>query len=190
MHRLHLDVRARSGRPLSGRGLALARCGWLATAGLILALDVLGTPVFFRLMATGCDGGQCQYLPVNPEQVSNLALMGVSPAFFAGYVTALSWMSTLVFTGVAAVIFWRRADDPLALFGSFALLVFGEDLFGTINALASSNPEMQVPIAEIGLIGWVSFFTFLCVFPSGHFAPRWMRWTLVACCTRSWDMPH
>src|SRR3712207_7128905 len=62
---------------------------------------------------------------VTPEDARELRALGLSVTFYAAYKGAgLLTIVTLVFFGLAALIFWRRAEDPMALFGSFMLLVF------------------------------------------------------------------
>jgi hypothetical protein len=68
-----------------------------------------------------------------------------------------------------------------ALFGSFALLVFGAGpVFGAVKALPTSNPSWTGVYYTVVLAGILSFYVFFCVFPSGHFVPRWMRWAVLA----------
>jgi len=46
-----------------------------------------------------------------------LRKLGISPKGYSAYVSVgLSAVVALVFLGVAAVIFWRRSEDRMALF--------------------------------------------------------------------------
>jgi hypothetical protein len=162
---------------LHGRQLVVARLTWVLAALAILGLDALGTPILFRVMHTGCDGDTCLNLQPSTATMASLLAGGLSRTFFAIYVTALYWTGTLVYAAIAAAIFWRRSDDRMALFGSFALLVFGAGpVFGAMKALPTSNPIWAQPVSVVSLVGTVAFYVFFCIFPSGHFVPRWMRW--------------
>jgi hypothetical protein len=52
----------------------------------------------------------------------------------------------ILFFTLAAVIFWRRSEDRMALFGSFMLLVFsGAAITGTMRDLAEAHPVFRFP---------------------------------------------
>jgi hypothetical protein len=88
----------------------------------------------------------------------------------------LSTAVTLVFFAVAAVIFWRRSEDRMALFASFTLLLFGG---AAINDVAGSHPAFWFPYHLLSYAGQVSFGVFFYLFPDGRFVPRWTRWLAV-----------
>jgi hypothetical protein len=82
-----------------------------------------------------------------------------------------------VFLAVAAVIFWRRSEDRMALLASFTLLLFGGV---AITGLASAHPVFSFPALLLNYLGQVSFVVFFYLFPDGRFVPRWTRWLAVA----------
>jgi signal transduction histidine kinase len=93
-----------------------------------------------------------------------------------------------VYGTVAAVIFWRKPADRMALFVSFALLTFGTANFpDTINALATEHSAWWWPVAFLNFLGAASFGFFLYLFPDGRFVPRWTRW--VAFAWIAWQLP-
>jgi hypothetical protein len=115
---------------------------------------------------------------LTPEGVQNLQQAGISPEFYAAYVgVGLSTVVTLVFFGAATVIFWRRSEDRMALFGSFTLLVFGG---AAINDIAGAHPAFWFPAHLLNYVGQVSFGVFFYLFPDGRFVPRWTRWLAIA----------
>lgn len=174
-------TRDRSDLRLHGPWIAAARVAWIVAALVVLGLDMLGTPVLFAQMHAGCDGAQCINLQLTTARLHGLLRSGLSVTFVAVYVTALYWIGSLVYATIAAVIFWRRSDDRMAIFGSFTLLAFGAGpVFGTMKALPNSNPLWAPPINLVNLVGTVSFYLFFCLFPSGHFVPRWIRWAALA----------
>ena len=89
----------------------------------------------------------------------------------------------LVFTTIATVIFWRRSEDRMALFGAFTLVVFGGAALTSDvpQALAAAHPTLWFPVHLLDYLGQVAFGVFFYIFPNGRFVPRWTRWLAVAC---------
>jgi hypothetical protein len=56
---------------------------------------------------------------------ASLEASGVSVRFYAVCLLSISIVSTVVWVAVAGVIFWRRADNWIALFSSLSLITFG-----------------------------------------------------------------
>ena len=88
----------------------------------------------------------------------------------------------LVWFAVGALIFWRRSDDWMAVLVSLFLVSFGPVAVDTTNAeaLISSQPAWSLPVLGVNIVGIVCAVLFFLLFPSGRFAPRWMRWLAVA----------
>ncbi len=162
---------------LRGYRLLLARAGWIAVAAVLLALDIVGTPSFFQQARVTCASNQCANNQITPAQLHSFLAAGLSVDVYATYIVVLYWIGILVYAAIAAVIFWRRSDDRMALLGAFALLAFGAGpVFGTLGALPQGNPLWSQAINLISLIGVTAFYVFFCLFPSGSFVPRWIRW--------------
>ena len=94
-----------------------------------------------------------------------------------------------MFVVVAALIFWRKSSDPLALFVSLALLLFGTatQTFA-LSALIATHPSWGPLVDSLHFLGSASFSMFLFIFPDGHFVPRWTRW--VALVWIAWLLPR
>jgi hypothetical protein len=168
---------------LRGRPLLLARAAWVVLATVVLGLDAAGIPYAYARYREICTGAACADPErLTPEGVQNLQQFGISPEFYAAYVgVGLSTVVTLVFFTLAAVIFWRRSEDRMALFGSFMLLVFGgAAITGTMRDLAEAHPMFWFPTNLLNYVGQVSFGIFFYLFPDGRFVPRWIRWLAVA----------
>jgi signal transduction histidine kinase len=107
---------------------------------------------------------------------------------YATYAVVLDVVLAAVYATVAAVIFWRKPDDRMALFVSFTLLTFGTANFpDTINALVTEHSAWWWPAAVLNFLGAASFGFFLYLFPDGRFVPRWTRW--VAFTWVAWQLP-
>ncbi len=169
---------------LRDRWLFLASLMWVALAVLVLGLDAASIPYAYARYKAVClrDAGFCRDEGLlTPEGVQALQELGLSPGLYAAYHVGLSTVVTLVFFAVAAVIFFRRSDEPMALFGAFVLLVFGgAAIAGTMHDLAEVRSVFWFPVNLLDFVGQVSFCVFFYLFPDGRFVPRWTRWLAVA----------
>jgi hypothetical protein len=164
---------------LRGRWLVIGRAAWIATAVVTLVLDVAATPKSFRLLQTVCVPSHCaqQINQLTSRQAGDLRRLGISLGFYALFVMAWQWLGTLIYTGIAAVVFWRRSDDRMALFAAFVLVTFGGAAGNRFtDVLLGSSPAWTVPVDVIGVAAQIAFYVFFCLFPSGRFVPRWLRW--------------
>jgi signal transduction histidine kinase len=163
--------------PLRGRALTLLRIAWLLVALATLALLVASVPAAFAFSATPCPVDPCTSGQLGLAEVRALHGLGLSLGFYAGYGVALQVAFSLAYGTVAAVIFWRRSDDRMALLVSFALLTFGATTFtGLMGVLAAAYPFWRTPVDCIAYAGSVAFTLFLYTFPDGRFVPVWTRW--------------
>ena len=175
---------------LHGQRLVLARAVWVAVALLTVGLFVAGIPVEFAQLQLGCPTPACassgQMTPVELRLVEDL---GLSRNFFAAYGVALEVVFAGVYAAVAALIFWRKSTDRLALFVALALLAFGTATHpSTMNHLTAAYPVWRLPVAALHFVGSASFSLFLYLFPDGRFVPRWTRW--VALVWIAWLLPR
>jgi signal transduction histidine kinase len=180
--------RARTGDTrLSGRSLLIARAAWVAVAALAVSLFVAGIPAEFAQLQVPCPTAVCSTGQLPPAGLRSLEDLGLSLDFFAAYSVAMDVVFATVYGAVAALIFWRRSDDRMALFVSLALLTFGTATFTlTMAALAARHPAWEIPVAFLHFLGAASFSLFLYLFPDGRFVPRWVRW--VALVWLAWQL--
>ena len=110
----------------------------------------------------------------------DLQAAGLSIVFAARYVVALDVITALVYGAVAAIIFWRKSNDRMALFVAFALLTFGtlgvHDFEKLQGILIAFHPLWRVPVASLAALGGISFSLLFFIFPDGRFVPGWLRW--------------
>ena len=166
---------------LSRRWLAVARVAWLGIAVLALGLFIAAIPLEFAQAQIVCPTVSCDETgQISAAQLRSLEAIGLSASFYAAYDIAINIVAVLVFTCVAGIIFWRKSDDWMGLFGSLALLAFGAVTFtGTTNALKNSAPGWWLPVTCVEFLGQIGIVLFLYLFPDGRFVPRWMRWLAV-----------
>jgi signal transduction histidine kinase len=182
------DHRAAWAKPLRGRSLSLARAAWMIVAVLTLGFFAAGVPSEFAVFGTVCQS-VCTAGQLTPAGLHALRELGLSLDFYAAYAVVLDPAFAAVYAAVAAVIFWRKPADPMALLASFALLTFGTANFpDTMNILATEHPSLWWPVALLNFLGAASFGLFLYLFPDGRFVPRWTRW--VALAWIAWQLPR
>ncbi len=174
---------------LGGRWLILARATWVAVAALTVGLFVAGIPAEFARLQVVCPIEFCANEQLPPAGLRALADLGLSLDFFAAYGVALDVVFAVVYGAVAALIFWLKSADRLALFVALALLTFGTATHPvTMEALVAAHPAWQPTVAGLHFLGSASFSLFLYLFPDGRFVPRWTRW--VALAWIAWLLPR
>lgn len=156
---------------LYGRWLILARTAWIALAILTVVYYCATLPLEFAGLQTVCTHAGCALTPANVRELGEL---GLPSAFFAVYFITVDIVIAIVWFAVAAVIFWRRSNDRMALFVAFFLLTFGA--IEVSGSIVSTLPVWQVVAAFLLFSGNTSSFLFFYLFPDGRFVPRWTRW--------------
>lgn len=169
MHSQHVAP-GRKARPettapiLRGRGLVLARAGWALLFALNLGLFAAAVPAL-----------HAQRGAPSARPRAELAGLGISEGLYAAYFTALLAVFGLGCLAVAAVIVYRRSDEPIALFASAFLALLGAVNHPNLQALATAYPAW----ASLLKFSWwtllAALMLFVFLFPDGRFAPRWTR---------------
>ena len=162
---------------LRGRWLLLTRLAWVAVASIVIGFHVAGIPYAYARTINNLNFDR-----LTTEQVRLFKNVGLAPEFYAAYTVALPVGTMVVFTAIATVIFWRRAEDRMALFGAFMLVVFGGAAVTSdvTQALVAAHPALWFPVHLLDYLGQVAFGIFFYVFPNGRFVPRWTRWLAIA----------
>jgi hypothetical protein len=175
------EVAGRRSTPASalhGRRLLVARATWVALATLSLGLFVASIPVAYARYGTLCEGVQCDFFQLSPEDARVLERWNLSIDFYAVYNVAFDIVSTLGFWVAGVTLFWRRSDARMTLFASIAFVTFGA--LGPLDALADAYAGWALPVAFVYFVGSASFFVLFYVFPDGRFVPGWTRATVAA----------
>ncbi len=149
---------------------------WPLLAVVLLGGFVASVPVALQQFQRVCSAGaSCPAEALTPGIVDALGKLGLTPAQYAGYRLVLESLSVTGWFLVAAVLFWRRADDRMALFSAFTLLTFGVARYPEAPlALATAHPELTLPIQAARFFGSACLSLFAYLFPTGKFVPRWM----------------
>ncbi len=148
-----------AGWPLRAWLFTLGRGAWIAVAGLTLGLFAAGVPARYA-----------ELLRVAERNERILAALGSSSAFYAGYFTALDLAIVLAHVLLAALIFWRRSNDGMALLAALALVTMP---LAVVKAVVPSAGPLR-PLADAVIyIGLVCSVGLLYLFPDGRFTLRW-----------------
>jgi signal transduction histidine kinase len=87
----------------------------------------------------------------------------------------LGLSAVLVSLALACLLFWKKANEGMALYLSFFLLLWGVIWSGPLEAFAAywlpQWPEIGGQLA--GLLMPLPLLVLLLIFPNGQFAPRW-----------------
>ncbi len=160
---------------LRGRRLVVARVTWAGLASAAAAISALGLPARYSEFRTLTD-----YSPAIRDSVRvNLAELGLSVGFYAAYLLALGTVLAVACFAVAALIFWRRSEEPMALFVATLLVLLGATFSGSIGALGNIAPIWERLNGILNALSLAFVFLFFYLFPDGRFVPRWTRWLVL-----------
>ncbi|HEV2091534.1 MAG TPA: GAF domain-containing sensor histidine kinase [Rubrobacter sp.] len=149
---------------LRGRTLVLARAGWAVLVALNLGLFAVAVPALYAQRGAPPQAARAE-----------LAQLGISEGLYAAYFTALLVVLGLGCFVVAAVIAYRRSDDPMALFASVFLVLMGAVNHPNVQALGAAYPAWGPLLKFSWWVLWAALILFVFLFPDGRFAPRWTR---------------
>ncbi len=181
------DTRSRTA--LRGRWCAAARTLWLALALPAVVLFLAGLPAYYERFRSLDIIRDPAYRQVAQE---NLAALGLSAGSYAAYYVVLGVVFAGMCFAVAAVIFLRRSDEPMALFVALLLVLLGVTFNGAVEALGDLHPAWRWVGSVLAALSLGSVLLFLYLFPDGRFAPVWMRWpgvAVVACVVLAASFP-
>jgi len=156
---------------LQGRWLVLARVGWIVVTVTLVILNLIALPDTY-----------VGYFTFTPQVLQDLHRLGLSPMLYGILQTIENAPVQLVYLALGLLIFLRRSDDRMALFCSFTLVTFGNALqfydfnSGTIVPSLATHDFLRFLALILFVAAEASFVIFFYLFPSGRFAPRWMRW--------------
>src|SRR6266566_6013834 len=163
---------------LRGRWLFIARAGWVVLTLLVLTLNAISIPRAVTLLQAVCQPGALCISGLTPADLRQLQQPGLSPGFLAAYQIGWDVGTTLIYTALAALIFWRRSVDRMALFCAYMLVLFGGATYtGLLDiGLRTVAPAWYWLVGGLELLAQVCVPTFFLLFPSGRFVPRWTQW--------------
>lgn len=160
---------------LKGFWLHIARGGWIAF--LVITLIIIIIPLFglHGYTLTICAfPGSCAITPATEQALHRV---GIAPMSYMTYNLVLALLQSLVFLGMAGLIFWHKSSEPLGLAASFVFMILGLSPF--INTNTSAYPLGVVFGYIYALCFTPAIGFFLVTYPDGRFVPRW-SWVFAA----------
>jgi hypothetical protein len=157
-----------------GRLITIARWAWVVVVVIAVVLFVTGLPALYEKYRT------LSIYPGEHDTVrDNLAQLGFTVDFYAAYLLSMVIILAAVWFTFAAVIFWRKSDDPMELFVALLLVLFGATFASDIEGseLLGSVGAWLINLLESLALAFLLIFFYL--FPTGRFVPRWTRWLAV-----------
>lgn len=158
---------------LHGPRLLAARIIWIAIAALTLALFIALIPINWRTVINDW----------NVQQAMPAARLFVAPSTFARYVLVLRYISLFVFLTTAALIFWRKSNDWMALLVSVTLATL--PLAFSLGGYTESWAYYRQPWRDVFVharealtffVAMPGLLAFFFLFPDGRVVPRWLGW--------------
>jgi len=174
------DTRSEVTTRLHGYRLVIARLICISLYVLSVGLLIASIPSNFahiHLICTGTATACNANGQLAPSDVRSLQELGLSIDFYAAYTIVITLIFALGYWLVAALLFWHKSDNSLALLAAVTL--------GTFPLAFNSNFISILPSPWsllghcISFLGDLSVVLFFYVFPSGHFVPRWTRWVMI-----------
>lgn len=91
------------------------------------------------------------------------------------YDAILGVVFEVAFFVVSGLLIWRKAEDRMAVFTSFVLLLFGGIAASSDPKVPAGSPPEVVAIATVlSALGTVGVFIFFVLFPSGRIVRPWL----------------
>src|SRR5579885_103202 len=154
-----------------GMQLWIVRGAWMLLAGSASGLFLVGLPTYLATLQTTCQAATCHPQQVTLMQAKTLQRFGISLQGYAWYLCTLAVITAAIFLTVGLLIFWRKSTEPMALFTSLMLVIFGVTFLG--GRRAALDRPLQYAVTGIGILGETCAVLFVFLFPSGRFVPRW-----------------
>jgi hypothetical protein len=153
---------------------------WFLVA--ILAVEVLLVSIGpgYSMLTTLCTEPPCNPSQLTPSGLAALTALGWTRQGYALYNMILTFALALIYGAASVVIFRAQPNEPMALFVSLVLLIFGVFLTDYIEVAATVSPWLELVTNLMPAVGFISFALLFYLFPDGRFVPRWTRWAAVA----------
>jgi signal transduction histidine kinase len=152
-----------------------ARAACLVAAAVVTALFAVAVPARLAQLHTVCPVAVCANGQLTAEDVVLLETRRVSVEAYAVATTTIEVGFAGVFFALAALIFWRRPAERIALVVALLFVTFGASYNDVLEALAAQSPDWSGPVTLLEDLSFVAFFYCFCIFPDAHFVPRWTR---------------
>ncbi|NDJ55095.1 MAG: serine/threonine protein kinase [Chloroflexi bacterium] len=152
---------------------SVLRSLWITVAIALVVLFFGAIPAHYREMQAPFDPANPQLLQLTPFEVNRLADFGISLPFYAAYHVVVHVAFAATFIALAVLLFTRRPDEPIVLFISMTLILFGIEFVPVISSLVQVNPFWATVKRILNTMTYIVTVLVVYVFPDGRFTPRW-----------------
>ncbi|HEX8981791.1 MAG TPA: hypothetical protein VF792_03395 [Ktedonobacterales bacterium] len=168
---------------LHGARLTLARLVCAVFVVFALSVFVADELSAASVLSHACPTNCLQLGQLTPDQAHTLAQWGVSLRVYTFYALTLSLLTSLIWFGVAALIYWRRSNTLYLLLLATQLVAQGalNTPLGPAETSGSQTP-WEIATTVLSTVNFVLLCLFLAIFPNGRFAPRWLGWFVIPMC--------
>lgn len=159
-------------RPLTGKALRTAQILSAVMAVAFTGMFIIALPARFAwLKQLGSQAQMAMWL----NTALNLTHLEAVSDYFPVLALGIEIAVMLLYLLNAALLFWKRSHDWLALFTAAALPGFALHIIPTMLAWMALSPGNMLIGSIFKCIGLGLTFLFLYLFPSGYYVPRWIR---------------
>jgi hypothetical protein len=151
---------------------------WPILTGVLFCL-VLALTLFFLFYGITPEMKSYSF-DKSPDYLKILTQAHLSAGLLSAFLTGLSLLVGLGFSGMAALLLLRRPSQVQFILTAFVLLLLPYSL-NAVSVMAQGVDLVNLAwlyslLRAIGLFlaGWLVF-----VFPDGKFNPKWVRWSLI-----------
>jgi hypothetical protein len=156
--------------------LGLLRAGCALVLVVTTALFAASIPARFSQLNQLAPELNLQSGTLGSQEAAALEAIGLSLPAYAGYITTMEALTAFAGILVGAIIFWRRRNDPMALFVSIALATLGTFPTPLMTYFSTLNPFWAGALSILQFIAIGPSFLIFYLFPDGRFVPEWTKW--------------
>lgn len=157
----------------------IARGALLVVAGLALLLFIVALPYHANHLHILCQNILCGSSQTVSQVTRELHQIGLTRDFFNTYGIIIESCFGFVYLVMAALLFWHKSDNLMALVVAAFLITFVLAITDIPHVLGESEAWLRWLAACMGFIGEMAFPLCFYLFPNGRFVPRWTRWLLL-----------
>jgi len=174
----YLNVESNPDKKHQGSWLFIYRLIWVVVVLISVILYIYALPLYFNEMSTLSNPSFGFTDGWTVQAVRNaLAEIGTSSYDWAVVNIIMFTIFASISLLVGCLVFWRKSDDPMSLFTSLWLILFGLFFNRIPTSLESKLQEPWLTLAAIfALMPVIVFFLMGYLFPNGRFVPSWTRW--------------
>jgi hypothetical protein len=164
---------------LHGPWLQVARIGWVILVTFALTLFCYALLLRYEYLVYGTTPTDQQLYPLPSNALELMTDLGFSRTRLAVFDLFFEIVPTILFVAIAALIFWRKSNDWMALLVSATLVLMWMMGPPTLTTLGLLQPVWQVVIIILNVLGLGSLLTLFYLFPDGRFVPGFTRWLVI-----------